>query len=150
MKISQLGIDLIKHFEGYRIEAYQDSVGVWTIGYGHTHLIEKGDVLSNESHAELLLKLDLYRFEDEVNVLCKDMDLKQQEFDALVSFAFNLGSGALRRSTLMKHLVAGNKLEAAVEFPKWVYAGGKPLLGLILRRCAEQRLFLGLPVSFKS
>lgn len=109
---SQTGINLIKSFEGCKLKAYQDSAGVWTIGYGHTSGVYSG------------------------------MTITQNQFDALVSFTFNLGSGKLESSTLLKKLNQGNIADAANEFDRWVYADGKKLNGLIARRAAEKELFL--------
>lgn len=139
MKTSQKGIDLIKEFEGCRLNAYQDSVGVWTIGYGHTVDVKQGDSITQEE-AEQLLKDDLLIYEDGVNNLVK-VEINQDMFDALVSFAFNLGVGALGKSTLLKLLNRGKYSEASDHFTKWVYAGGVVLKGLVRRREAEQRLF---------
>ncbi len=139
MLISQAGINLIKQFEGCRLTAYKDAVGVVTIGYGHTPS-KLGTTITQEQ-AEQLLKEDLKKFEEGVLELVK-VPLNQNQFDALVSFSFNLGIGALACSTLLKKLNAKQYQEAANEFSKWVNAGGKPLPGLVKRRQAEKELFL--------
>lgn len=141
MMTSQDGIDLIKKFEGCRLTAYQDSVGVWTIGYGSTKDIKKGMKIS-KLMADGFLRDDLEEAEEAVNELV-DADLTQNEFDALASFTFNLGRGNLANSTLLKKLNAGDKSGASEEFTRWVYAGGKELEGLVRRRKAEQALFKG-------
>ena len=140
MKTSQKGIDLIKKFEGCRLKAYKCPANVWTIGYGHTGNVKPNDVITQEQ-AEELLKRDLISFENSVSKLIK-IAVTQNEFDALVSFAFNVGVGALANSTLLKLLNAGNKKGAAEQFSRWVYAGNKVLEGLIKRRNAEKDLFM--------
>lgn len=140
-RISEAGIELIKHFEGLRLMAYSDPVGVWTIGYGHTRTAVAGKTVT-EAEAEVLLREDLDRFERCVSQQVT-VPLEQNEFDALVSFAFNLGCGALSRSTLLRLLNASDKRAAADELNRWVHAGGQRLAGLVRRREAERRLFLG-------
>ena len=140
--ISPVGASLIKSFEGLRLTAYQDSVSVWTIGWGHTGSDVTPYMKITEKEAEDLLMKDLVRFEKGVNDLVK-VHINQNEFDALVSFSFNLGVGALAESTLLKKLNAGDpKEEVADEFLKWVKAGGITLTGLVRRREAERDLFL--------
>lgn len=138
MKISERGISLIKRFEGIRLEAYQDSVGVWTIGYGHTEGVKQGDKISAEQ-ADALLMYDLAIFQRGVNKSVTAA-ITQGQFDALVSFAFNLGVSALQGSTLLRKLNAGS--DASGEFERWVYAGGVKLAGLVRRREAERALFV--------
>jgi lysozyme len=138
VNLSSEGRELIKYFEGLRLEAYRDSVGVLTIGYGHTEGVFEGQTIT-ESVADELFGADIRRFEIAVTKLIK-LGLRQRQFDALVSFAFNLGENALRSSTLLKKLNAG--AEADTEFLRWVHAGGKALPGLIIRRMAERLLFL--------
>lgn len=140
-KISQTGIDLIKEFEGLELKAYPDAVGVWTIGYGHTKTAVPGMVIT-EGEAEYLLKQDLVIFERCVQRYIT-VPLTQNQFDALVSFSFNLGCGSLQESTLRKKLNAGDYNGAANEFPRWNKAGGKVLRGLVRRREAERALFMG-------
>jgi lysozyme len=140
MQISQKGIDLIKHFEGVRLNTYQDSVGVWTIGYGHTKGVHAGMKIT-ETEAENLLKQDLATFEAGVSNLVK-VPVNQDQYDALVSFAFNLGLGTLTGSTLLHKLNAKDYHGAAEEFGKWVHAGHQVLPGLVSRRKAEEELFL--------
>jgi len=140
MHINQAGLDLIKKFEGLRLHAYQDSVGVWTIGYGHTDGVWDGQKIT-EDEAEAFLKTDLHLAEQAVDSMVT-APINENQFAALVSFAFNLGTNALRKSTLMRKLNAGFPKAAAEEFLKWSHAGGKLLLGLQLRRQAERALFL--------
>jgi GH24 family phage-related lysozyme (muramidase) len=139
-KTSEVGIKLIKNFEGCRLSAYQDSVGVWTIGYGHTKGVHFGQSIS-QTEADKLLKQDLAVFESGVNNLVK-VELKQCQFDALVSFSFNVGIGAFSTSTLLKKLNQKAYGEAANQFLRWNKAGGKILTGLTRRREAEKSLFL--------
>lgn len=139
MKISEAGLSLIKQFEGFRANAYLDSVGVPTIGYGHTMGVRLGDVCTPEE-AEEWLKGDCDAAERCVNHTVA-VPLTQHEFDALVSFVFNLGCGNFRKSTLLKLLNENRHDEAAMEFRRWDRAGGQVLAGLTKRRLAEQRLF---------
>ena len=145
MQISNAGISLIKEFEGCRLKAYQDSVGVWTIGYGWTQPVDGRKIgpsmVIDQATAERLLKCGLVQYEQGVNQLVKVI-ITQGQFDALVSFAYNLGLRALSTSTLLRKLNAGDKHCAADEFGKWVNAGGVRLNGLVKRREAERKLFL--------
>ena len=138
MKTSNVGIALIKRFEGLRTKAYLCPAGVPTIGYGHTKDVRLNDPEITEAEADRLLAEDLGVYEAAVTEMVK-VPLTQNQFDALVSFAFNLGIGALRFSTLLKRLNAG--LPCAEEFDRWTMAGGKTLPGLVRRRAAERRLF---------
>lgn len=141
MELSQRGLELIQQFEGLRLRAYLDSAGVPTIGYGSTRGVQMGDEIT-ETDALALLAADCDRFEDAVRELV-NVRLNQNEFDALVSFSFNVGAAALRDSTLLRKLNAGeDREEVADEFLRWVYAGGKKLRGLERRRKAERDLFL--------
>lgn len=145
MRVSENGINLIKQFEGCRLTAYQDSVGVWTIGYGWTQSVDgnpvaKGMVITQQK-ADDLLKQGVVQYENGVNSLVK-VQLNQNQFDALVDFAYNLGVNALKGSTLLKKLNTGDYAGAANEFTKWNKAGGKELAGLTRRREAEKSLFL--------
>ena len=144
MKTSDRGVALIKAHEGLRLTAYTDPVGVWTIGYGHTTAagppkVERGMKIT-DAGADAILRQDLAKFEGYVSSAVK-VPLNQNEFDALVSFTFNLGPGNLRSSTLLKKLNAGDRAGAADEFLKWTKAGGKTLPGLVKRREAERSLF---------
>ncbi|EMH4137223.1 lysozyme [Serratia marcescens] len=145
MQISKSGIELIKRFEGLRLKAYQDSVGVWTIGYGWTQPVDGKKVGPGmqivQATADRLLKCGVVQYEQGVSLLVK-VKITQSQFDALVSFAYNLGLRSLSTSTLLKKLNAGDKQGAADEFGKWVNAGGKRLDGLVVRRAAERELFL--------
>lgn len=153
--IGQRGLDLIKHFESSGelkpgskfLTAYRCPADVWTIGYGHTGLTHKdgtvkaGRVITVQE-AEDLLRHDLSVFAAGVDELAK-VELNQDQFDALVSFAFNVGLGALKSSTLLRKLNAGDYDGAAGQFPQWNKGGGKVLAGLTRRRASERNLFLG-------
>ncbi|QOV56310.1 lysozyme (plasmid) [Serratia marcescens] len=140
MKFSEKGVALIKHFEGLRLRAYQCTANVWTIGYGHTFGVRPGDVITPEQ-ADMLLREDVSEAE---RAICRfvHVPLTQYQFDALVSFTFNLGSENLRTSMLLRLLNAGDYPGAAVQLLCWVNAGGKRLPGLERRREAEKNLFL--------
>ncbi|MEX5074866.1 lysozyme [Enterobacter cloacae] len=145
MQTSDKGIALIKEFEGCKLTAYQDSVGVWTIGYGWTQPvggkpIRAGMTIKQET-AERLLKTGLVSYESDVCRLVK-VGLTQGQFDALVSFTYNLGARSLSTSTLLRKLNTGDYAGAADEFLRWNKAGGKVLNGLTRRREAERALFL--------
>ena len=137
------GIQLICQFEGLRLERYRDAVGLWTIGYGHLILKEEMEKLIKitTGEAKNILRKDLKRTETGVKKLLT-LSVTQNQFDALVSFAFNLGLGNLKKSTLLKKVNAGDKEAAALQFKCWNKAGGRVLAGLTRRRDAEMRLFL--------
>ena len=138
MRISDICLEKLKEFEGLRKEAYLDAAGVPTIGYGHTQGVRMGDVIS-AYWAEMFLKADLYDIEKQVSSLGK---WNQPQFDALVSFAFNLGFYKLKTSTLLEKIREGANMRAIKqEFMKWVYAGGKRLKGLERRRAWEAKRF---------
>lgn len=138
--INEEGLKLIKEFEGLRLEAYLDVVGIPTIGYGSTHGVKLGDKITEEE-AESLLKEDLKIYEDVVERLVK-VPLTDNQFSALVSFTYNLGQGNLASSTLLKLLNKGEYTQAADQFLRWNKAGGKVYKGLTRRREAERELFL--------
>lgn len=139
-KISQTGIDLIKSFEGCSLKAYRCPANVLTIGYGHTGGVKEGQVITQQE-AERLLRVDLGSYESAVNKYVKAI-INQNQFDALVSFAYNCGCGALQKSTLLKYLNQGMYKEAADQFDLWNKGGGQVLKGLVRRRAAEKELFL--------
>jgi len=140
MRTSPKGIDLIRKYEGLKLKAYQDSVGVWTIGYGHTGDVSPTEEITSDMAYTLLLK-DVSKVDETIrNVVT--YPLNQNQYDALASFTFNLGSGTLERSSLLSKLNAGDLDGASNEFPKWVHAGGKVLPGLVSRREDERSLFL--------
>jgi lysozyme len=142
MKISQLGINLIKRFEGCRLESYPDvsPKRIPTVGYGHTGAsVMLGQVITQE-RADELLRGDLEKFEDLVTRMVK-VPLTQGQADALISFAYNCGPANLRASTLLKKLNVGDYCGAARQFNFWNHAGAETLPGLTLRRAAERALF---------
>lgn len=133
------GLDLIKHFESLRLVAYLCPAQIWTIGYGHTKGVKPGDICTAEQ-AALWLVEDATVAEHAVKRLVK-VPINQNQFDALVSFTFNLGGGNLSTSTLLRKLNTADYVGATLEFPRWNKGGGKVLPGLVKRRTAEQNLF---------
>ncbi len=142
MRTSDNGRSLIKSFEGLRLDAYTCPAGVLTVGYGSTGPHVKPGMRITEDEADALLSKDLERFETGVESLVT-ADIGQDEFDALVSFSFNVGLGNLGQSTLLKLLNRHDYMGAAAQFGKWIYAGKKVLPGLVRRRHAEAALFRG-------
>ena len=139
LRMGDLGLDLIRHFEGFESEAYQDSVGVWTIGYGHTSNVRSGMVVTDGEAAQLLrgdVRDSAVAVQRRVEV-----PMLQQEFDALVSWTFNLGQGNLKASTLLKELNAGEHGKVPNEMRRWTRAGGEILDGLVRRRNSEANLW---------
>lgn len=141
MKTSVEGLALIKKFEGLELEAYKCAAGVWTIGYGHTKDVQEGDVWS-ESHADHMLEVELEEFEGYINDNVS-APLSQNQFDALVSWVYNLGPANLKASTMLKVLNSGDYEGVPAQIQRWNKAGGKVLEGLIRRRKAEALLFIG-------
>ncbi|MBP1132635.1 lysozyme [Serratia sp. PL17] len=143
MQISNKGRNFIKGFESLRLAAYPDpGTGgkPWTIGWGHTKGVKQGDRITQEQ-AEQFLSDDLAVFELTVNSAIK-RPMTQNQFDAMVSLAFNIGGSAFAGSTLVKKFNAGDANGAADEFPKWKNSGGKVMPGLVKRRAAEREMFL--------
>ena len=137
-------IDLIKRYEGFRPQAYQDSVGVWTIGYGTTRINGqpvKAGMTITEDQALQLVQQEVNKLWSQIESILK-VKINDNQMNALVDFAYNLGFGSLKNSTLMRLVNESKFEEAANEFPRWVYAGGKVLPGLVKRREAERQLFL--------
>ena len=139
MNISNTGIDLIKHFEGCETEAYLCPAGVPTIGYGHIKGVQMGDVITEAQAHEMLVE-ELDEYESYINDLVT-VGLNQNQFDAMVSWVYNLGGGNLRASTLLKVLNSGNYEGVPAQIMRWNKAGGKVLEGLTRRRQAEADLF---------
>lgn len=129
--------------EGYRSQAYQDVVGIWTIGYGETKGVKKGDVTTKE-RALIQLKESVDAHASGM-MSCVKVPLYQNEYDAYVSFTYNVGVGAFCNSRLVKLLNEGKYTEACNELPKWVYAGNRKYPGLVRRRAEEQKLCLDVP-----
>lgn len=146
MKASQnLPQRLTKPSEGFRSRPYRCPAGIWTIGYGTTRYpdgraVSPNDPAITETQAAALLLANLGEYEAAVNRYVV-VPLTQNQFDALVDFAYNAGTQNLRTSTLLRKLNAGDYAGAAREFDKWVYGGGKKLDGLVTRRKAERELF---------
>jgi len=146
MEISNQGISLIKQFEGCKLSAYKDSVGIPTIGYGHTKDVRMGMVIT-QALAEQYLKDDLQPVEKLLNGM--GVNFKQNQFDALCSWIFNLGASKFNSSTLKKYIVANKSdVEIGDQIIRWVNAGGKPLLGLKRRRIAEANMFVGRDIYY--
>jgi len=140
-RVTQEGLNLIMRFEGLRLEPYDDAAGLPTIGYGH--LIRPGEAFGEEiteEEAEALLRNDLGVAERAVLRLIH-VPLTDRQFDALASFTFNLGSGALQRSTLRQKVNHEEHAEVPPEFKRWVWAGGRKLNGLVRRRAAEAQRY---------
>ena len=150
MKTSDKGVALIKAHEGLRLRAYLCPANVWTIGYGHTSAAGHPTVVSGmkitNAEAEDILRRDMSRFEQGVDELVK-VGLSQNQFDALVSFAFNVGLGAFKRSTLLKKLNAGRYDAVPAELMKWTKGGGRELPGLVNRRRDEASLWRSLDIG---
>lgn len=142
MRTTQEGIDLIKRFESFRAEKYVCPAGYPTIGWGH--VIRLGEDLQeiSEAEGETLLFGDITKTERAMERLIK-VPLGDCQWDALVSFTFNVGSGALQRSTLRQKVNREEHAEVPDEFVKWIYAGGRPLRGLVRRRILEATLYAG-------
>jgi lysozyme len=138
--VNSAGVKLIAAFEGCKLNAYQDAVNIWTIGYGHTKDVHPGMSVT-QAQAEQLLQTDLEEFESAVESVVS-VELDSNQFSALVAFCFNVGPQALFESTLLRVLNQGNTAAAANEFPRWDKAGEQHLLGLTRRRLAERSLFL--------
>jgi lysozyme len=147
MNISKTGIQLLKDFEGLRLNAYKCSAGVPTIGYGSCFYPDKsnvkmGDVLRDKEEAEVLLINTLKDYDIYVSKYTKSVKLTQHQFDALVCFAFNVGLGNLSKSTLLKKVLANpNDETIPLEFAKWNRGGGVVLQGLVKRRKKEGELY---------
>ena len=137
-------IDLIKKYEGFKPQSYQDSVGVWTIGYGTTRINGqpvKAGMTITEDQALQLVQQEVNKLWSQIESILK-VKINDNQMNALVDFAYNLGFNALKTSTLMRLVNESKFDEAANQFPRWVYAGGKVLPGLVKRREAEKQLFI--------
>jgi lysozyme len=141
MKISNEGLSLIKKFEGCELTAYKCAAGVWTIGYGHIKDVYEGQTIT-QSEAESMLQHEMEEYEGYINSLVM-VPLNQNQFDALVSWVFNLGAGNLRASTLLKVVNLSDMNGVPAQIKRWNKAGGKVLEGLIRRREAEALLWEG-------
>ena len=139
--ITEKGIELIKHFEGFYDKPYYCPAGYKTIGFGHLITGNENFSQITEGEATDLLLMDVIKAENSVIRLIR-VPLEDNQFNALVSFCFNLGGGSLQSSTLRSKINRGEYKEASNEFPRWCWAGGRKLKGLLLRRLAEKTLFL--------
>ncbi|WP_353122114.1 lysozyme [Dysgonomonas capnocytophagoides] len=139
MKIAITGVKLIQEFEGLELKAYKCPAGVWTIGYGHTKGVKQGDVIT-PAQATAYLQADLADAEKAVN--SQNLKISQNQYDALVSFTFNVGTGNFLKSTLLKKVkINPDETSIRSEFAKWKYGSGKVLPGLVCRREAEANLY---------
>jgi len=141
MQISEEGLSIIKKFEGCELESYLCPAGVWTIGYGHTKGVKEGDKI-NKEEAEYLLQEEMIEYESYINDLV-EVPLQQHMFDALVSWVYNLGSGNLQSSTLLRVLNEGKYDEVPAQIRRWNKSNGQVLEGLVRRREAEAVMFMG-------
>lgn len=142
MNVSTAGMKIIQGFEGLELKAYKDIVGILTIGYGHTGKDVKMGMTITKAQAEDLMRGDLERFEDAV-LAALNAKPTQNQFDAMVSLAYNIGAGAFTESTLVRKFNKGDVQGAAAEFLRWTKAGGKEVQGLVRRRHKERDHFLG-------
>jgi lysozyme len=140
--VNAAGMALIKASEGFRADPYQDSTGKWTIGYGHTLNVSQATSPINKMQAEAFLSQDLAGAQVSVERLVQ-VSLTDNQYAALVSLVFNVGTAPLRK-TLGEKLNAGDYAGAADEFNKWIYAGGMSSAGLVARRAAEKSLFISV------
>ena len=141
MQLSHAGTTLLKYFEGCETVAYQDSVGVWTIGYGHTKGVVEGMTIT-EAEADSMLSKELEEYESYVENMV-EVELTQEQFDALTVWVYNLGPTNFKNSTLLKKLNSGDYSAVPTEIKRWNKAGGKVLKGLVKRREAEAAMFEG-------
>ena len=145
MRMTKEGLALIKRFEGFRGKAYRDPVGVWTIGYGHTSMAGPPSVSEglevSRAEADAILRRDVEQFARDV-ASCLRVALSPAQFSALVSFAYNVGTGNFRASSVLKAVNAGDFAAVPRRLQLWTKAGGRVLPGLIKRRAAEAELFL--------
>lgn len=140
MNISAAGIELLKGHEGLRLRAYLDTGGVPTIGYGHTKGVKMGDTCTKEQAINWLVDDAASAVADVIRLVT--VPLNQNQFDALVSFVYNIGGDAFAKSTMLRHLNHGDYSIAAGQFSRWVYDNGYVINGLVLRRADERALFL--------
>ena len=145
MQINQAAVDLVKEFEGLRLTAYRDAVGVWTIGYGTTAaagvgIVPRAGLTITEPQADEYLRIALDKFAAKIAPHIR-VPVTDNQFGAIVSLAYNIGPGAFIASTLLRKLNAGDYIGASAQFARWNKAGGKVLAGLTRRRAAERALF---------
>lgn len=140
MQLSKTGYKYLKEYENCRLTSYVCPAGVWTVGWGHTRTAYEGQHIS-QKQADDLLAADVREFELAVDMAVQ-VDLRQQQFDALVCLAFNIGAHGFAKSTLVKKLNTGDYLAAAMEFQRWSLISGKRSKGLLRRRFKTASLFL--------
>ena len=142
MQTTEILFEKLKSFEGCRLQAYQDAAKVWTIGYGHTKGVKKGDNIT-QVEAEAYLREDVEEVEGQI--LALNLNLTQPQFDALVSFVYNVGIGAFKESTLLRFIREGrSENDIKKQFRSWVYSNGRTLPGLVMRREWESIRFFSL------
>ena len=142
MQITEIMFEKLKSFEGCRLQAYQDAAKVWTIGYGHTKGVRRGDTITQEK-AEEYLREDVEEVEGQI--LALNLNLTQPQFDALTSFVYNVGIGAFKKSTLLRFIREGrSENDIKKQFYSWVYSNGRTLPGLVKRREWEAIRFFSL------
>ena len=142
MQTTEILFEKLKSFEGCRLQAYQDAAKVWTIGYGHTKGVKKGDNIT-QVEAEAYLREDVEEVEGQI--LALNLNLTQPQFDALVSFVYNVGIGAFKKSTLLRFIREGrSENDIKKQFCSWVYSNGRTLPGLVKRREWEAIRFFSL------
>jgi len=146
MKIGKKGLDVIKHFEGFRTQAYLCPAGVWTIGYGTTTNVKKGQTITQAKADEFLMR-DVAKFEKCINNLVK-VPLTQEQFDALVAFVYNIGPGNFTSSTLLSLLNQGQYHAVPAQMLRWNRGDGRVLAGLTARRTSEGVLFSTGQIKF--
>jgi lysozyme len=140
LRISNAGLELIKQFEGCQLTAYKCPAGVWSIGFGHTQGVKRGQTIT-QFEADELLRLDVE--DHDITPYLDGVPTSQNQFDAMSSLAFNIGLTRFANSTVLKRHKLGNKLGAANAFLMWKLSNGKVLPGLVRRREAERKLYLG-------
>lgn len=141
MNLSKEGVELIKRFEGLRLKAYKCQAGIWTIGYGHTKGVREGQTITTDKAEDLLMQ-DIIPVENVINKM--GVEMTQIQFDSLVSFVFNIGSGKFFASTLYCRIQIGaSKEQIAKLMLKWIYVKGAKSRGLMNRRVAEANMYLG-------
>lgn len=140
MKASDEGLELIRKAEGLKLVAYRCPAGEWTIGYGHTSGVKRGMTIS-VAEAEKFLRADVEEAEKAINAM--HVQLRQTQFDALVSFVFNVGAARFKTSTMRRKIIAGaSDKEVAAEFARWKFSTGEISVGLVNRRKREAALYL--------
>lgn len=149
MKATARAVNLIKQFESCALKAYKCPAGVLTIGWGNTSHAKAG-MTCTQAQAYAWLNEDISNTERIIIEALDGAPINQDQYDALVSFVFNIGGGNFQKSTMLKKIKAGDYSGAAAEFGRWVYAGKKILPGLVMRRATEKALFEGRKFEAKA